>query len=639
MGDFLQAATTGTAASESGSDSNDMDSSSDGDLILGENGAPAVSDAGVGSPKLALFNKLVRNLPDEQLQVMLDAAIKEARESDKVADLVDLFLLTFQTRDVRGGKGERDLCYNMLLQLYSEFSATILLLLPLLPEYGSWKDIMLLTELIEPDSDDDTTAGAAANSSTEELQRALLAMLVEQLRKDTAAVAAGKPPSLAAKWAPREGRHFNKLAKTMALLMFPREAGANAKYRKLVASLNKTLDVAEIHMAGGSWAEIKPAAIPARCLKLNRRALANKILPTFGPDSNGVRRPNPKAGQPRFPDNPDRVKCAAQLEAHLAKAKEDPKAAGVHGAVLHPHDLVRTYMRESGGYMDFTPGLNEDDEVIEAQWRDLRTKLAEAGTLGKLVPLVDVSGSMSGTPMQVAIALGILLSEVTHESLRDRFLTFESTPQWHKLAPGASLREKVRSTEAANWGGSTNFEAAIELILSAAVASNLPPSAFDGLGLVVFSDMQFDAACGVSTHAWETHHERLARRFEEAGLATRWAAPYPVPHVIYWNLRGDTEGHAAAADSRGVSLLSGFSPSMLKLFLAGDMAALTDPLRTLRAILDAPRYDAVRAACARSTEGPLAAYSFTPPPAAAKGSAVANAVADKEGEDSAMADA
>jgi uncharacterized protein with von Willebrand factor type A (vWA) domain len=32
----------------------------------------------------------------------------------------------------------------------------------------------------------------------------------------------------------------------------------------------------------------------------------------------------------------------------------------------------------------------------------------------RMVPLSDVSGSMSGVPMQLAIALGIGLSEITH---------------------------------------------------------------------------------------------------------------------------------------------------------------------------------------------------------------------------------
>ena len=43
--------------------------------------------------------------------------------------------------------------------------------------------------------------------------------------------------------------------------------------------------------------------------------------------------------------------------------------------------------------------------------------------LGNIVPLVDVSGSMSGTPMEVAIALGILVSEITSAQYARRCFT------------------------------------------------------------------------------------------------------------------------------------------------------------------------------------------------------------------------
>ena len=40
--------------------------------------------------------------------------------------------------------------------------------------------------------------------------------------------------------------------------------------------------------------------------------------------------------------------------------------------------------------------------------------------LSRVVAMADVSGSMCGTPMEVAIALGILTSEVTHPAFRDK---------------------------------------------------------------------------------------------------------------------------------------------------------------------------------------------------------------------------
>ena len=47
--------------------------------------------------------------------------------------------------------------------------------------------------------------------------------------------------------------------------------------------------------------------------------------------------------------------------------------------------------------------------VPESQWADLETRLGqEYPNLGKLVVLSDVSGSMSGTPMEVSVTFGIL---------------------------------------------------------------------------------------------------------------------------------------------------------------------------------------------------------------------------------------
>ncbi|KAG7343420.1 protein of unknown function DUF2828 containing protein [Nitzschia inconspicua] len=107
-----------------------------------------------------------------------------------------------------------------------------------------------------------------------------------------------------------------------------------------------------------------------------------------------------------------------------------------------------------------------------------------------MVPLSDVS--IQGTPMEVATALGILISEITHEAFRNLVMTFESNPRWHKLDSSLTIAEKVRSLAKAPRGGSTNFKAAYELILDVALKSNLRYK--DMHVLIVFPDMQFDEA-------------------------------------------------------------------------------------------------------------------------------------------------
>ena len=97
--------------------------------------------------------------------------------------------------------------------------------------------------------------------------------------------------------------------------------------------------------------------------------------------------------------------------------------------------------------------------------------------------------------------------------------------------------------------------------------------------------------------------------------------PYAPPRIIFWNLRGDTNGYPADANAPNVQMLSGFSGAMLKLVLTGaevanategEKAAGPTPAQTVRVALDSADFDAVRAALSAVSEGPLAGYEFQP---------------------------
>ena len=279
-----------------------------------------------------------------------------------------------------------------------------------------------------------------------------------------------------------------------------------------------------------------------------------------------------------------------------------------------------------------------EKDLLYCQWDDIRSGVLEVMKkvkeeksedeaiekvvdLGNIVPLVDVSGSMSGTPMEVAIALGILVSEITSPSYANRCLTFSERPEWVEIDPSMPLEEKVHRVQRAPWGISTNFEQACEHILKVAVKAKLQPE--DIPDLIVFSDMQFDEASD-QNGAWETHQERIVRRFKEEGLKVSGKA-WPAPHIIYWNLRGNTRGFPAQADTENVTMLSGYSPSLMKLLLDGEslgeeetwidengdeivMATKKDPYSTVRKALDNEEYESVRKVLKDSREGDLEFY-------------------------------
>ena len=163
---------------------------------------------------------------------------------------------------------------------------------------------------------------------------------------------------------------------------------------------------------------------------------------------------------------------------------------------------------------------------------------------------------------------------------------------------------------------------AMEKILQVAVEAKLNPE--DIPDLIVFSDMQFDVARSSAT-SWETHHERIVRRFKEEGLkicGKEWSAP----QIVYWNLRGNTSGFPAQADRDGVTMLSRYSPSLLKLLLDRQPMEIEEegeimeedgairkkkkknPFSSVRMALDREDYDMVRNILYHADEGILTKY-------------------------------
>ena len=176
-------------------------------------------------------------------------------------------------------------------------------------------------------------------------------------------------------------------------------------------------------------------------------------------------------------------------------------------------------------------------------------------------------------PMHTAIGLSLLLAEITVPPFGGHFITFSSKPELQAVDPSHGLREKVAQLRKARWEMNTNFNSVFEdLILPAAQQHQLKQEEMVKT-VFVFSDMQFDAAQAhrLADHKWETNHQRLKRKYEEAG--------YELPHLVFWNLAGGRAGYNSYSggdvvapkpvtmDKQGCTLVSGYSQGMLKMFL------------------------------------------------------------------------
>ncbi|KAI0040289.1 hypothetical protein FA95DRAFT_1566528 [Auriscalpium vulgare] len=265
----------------------------------------------------------------------------------------------------------------------------------------------------------------------------------------------------------------------------------------------------------------------------------------------------------------------------------------ISGATLMPHELVfrAAKMAAKMHLADYEPTTaaellaakvlevkattaRREQEVVEAQFATLISRLREAGKLDNALAICDVSGSMgyfgAGEPDQPifpAIALSYILSQLARPPFNNAFITFSAIPEFVTLDPARGLVDNVHRMSTTHWTMNTDLHAVfVNLILPLAVQNNVPQSDMIKR-LFIFSDMQFDEATSSSSHGssaakWETNHDEIVRAYAEAG--------YEVPEIVYWNLSKYSATTPVLAERAGVAMISGFSPAMLKVFMGDE---------------------------------------------------------------------
>lgn len=542
-----------------------------------------------GDPRVDLSTMAVRGCSGDTLKSLM-RDILELGNTDPQA-YEDAFLLFFHTRNIRGGKGEREVSYAMMALLLGQ-TPFMIQMLDLVPKYGCWRDLFhLAASMLE-----------STNDRCTEIKNAVIEIARCQLKKDAFTV--DEPISLCAKWAPREGKgtvHNQTIAKELAAALFPQMSKVSqrlAAYRKMLSNLNKRIDTVEVKMCAGDWEEIKPPTVPGRALDKYRAAFLNEVAPIR-------KNQHVQKGELRRPDDEIRMACREHFQEHFAAAARGEVT--LKGAdTVYPHEVIKKIIdsyRYDHYYGD-APRLSKgESDLIIGQWRGFVEKAHASGALRDCVALCDFSGSMDGVPKTVSLALGLLIAEV---SGTNKFLTFDTNPKWHRMKPEQTIIDRVAATGNIGDSLSTDFQKAMDLILADVKERRLRPEQIPK-DLIVFTDMGFDQACGsdktsfwtghsyrnvVKTAPWQTHIQMIREAWKRAG-EDMWNQPFVPPRIVIWNLRAEYKDFHATADQEGVIMLSGWSPALFKVIQETRVEVIT-PMDALRLQLDDPMYDAVR---------------------------------------------
>lgn len=451
------------------------------------------------NPILELFyGSFVRKAPPNKIHAALEKAW--AKDPKRTVQVI------MNGRDCRGGKGEKKCVYSALEWLRKKKPLTYKKNLSEFVQLGYFKDLLVIgNEAIKKKW---PTLSTIPNVPLE------LVMIAEQLKKDFEKYKKGETISLAAKWAPTEGTHFDHCAKRIAKLMTPEAPDALKQYRLLLTELRKKLNITESLMCANKWDMIQYEHVPSKCHKLNKKCF----------------------------EKHDSKRYEEYLE-HVKSNKKEIKTKG-----LHPHEIVGDYLEK----MATAP-----DETTEQQWRAFLKKLEEKGSFYNALSVVDVSGSMSGIPMNVAISLGLCVANLTRGPFRNKVITFSSDPTWTDVpdieSKNVTLFQQVEKVQNMKWGMNTNIEKVFQMILNVANSKKIRPEDMP-CKLFIFSDMQFDSC----VHG-NTAMESIKNMYEKAN--------YDLPQIVFWNLNGKANHFPVKCNEQGTALLSGFSADLLQLVL------------------------------------------------------------------------
>lgn len=384
--------------------------------------------------------------------------------------------------------------------------------LPFLAEIGRWDDVMFLWEV------------------TKQYDEVISAFLLAQLQADTKTLQRGEAVSLLAKWMPTDNQRHR--AQVNQLVASFNRCGAQMNrrdYRKMVSLLRQPLNLVETNLSQKNYAKILLEKLPSRAFNKYKTALW------------------------KYKEEDMRA-----LLERVEQGEVKIKTAGIT-----PDELIKAYI-------DYRA---EPNAVTEAQWQSLYD-LNE--TAENVLVMADVSGSMTGKPMEVSIGLAIYFAERLKGAFHNRFMTFSKRPELVTFKDSMNLYEKVKVAKNADWGMNTNFNLALQTILRTAQKSQLSQEDFPQVLLVV-SDMQFDSAEGWGNYSTFTKNQA---DFEAAG--------YTMPAIVFWNVDGNSNVPVTINDG-GVALVSGFSPMVMDAIMKVDFKNLT-PEAIMTQQLSKPEY-------------------------------------------------
>jgi len=424
----------------------------------------------------------------------------------------ELFVkIIFYIRDIKRGKGERDITFRMLYFLRKyKYMTYELNIRDIVKKYGRIKDLLDLALL----NDDNSIE---------------LEILGEFLREDLNSIY----PSLAVKWAPRENNKYKKLCYKLARILYPDDKNYLELYRKnILRELTKKVSIVENLMCKNEWDNIIYEHVPKKAMLKYGRDLCYKWEINSLINVEGAFIRNDKERFINYLKNVNKGDCNS------------------YGAFSERNNNVYIYDLINKSYY-------LENKMINLEWKKIVNSVENMDTYKSSVAIIDTD--MKGKTLDIAIALGLLISEVSSEPFTNKIITFEEEVKIFNI-DGNTLHKKVKNIKKLKSSSLFNINNVLELILNK----------YSSL-----SDTTYNILTG--ENIIKTIFIFTNKSYEE--IINTELNYNNIPTIIIWNLNEDKKFPINILSSSSENIdedyknniiyISGFSIKLLNLFMKG----------------------------------------------------------------------
>jgi len=325
-----------------------------------------------------------------------------------------LLLLLCHTRDIRYGKGQRDITYMMLIHWY-KYNPTLTLKVIqnlLTYHYGCWSDIKYFCNYVAYDE------VVLSFNEKESLVNSCVDILIYQFDMDntiwnnamnnyeinrkktiTPRPNARECISNVSKWIPRESKKYSWIYERIVYrynmihnpYVFKNEnieivmTKCKTNFRKKMTKLNKELETTEIYACSNKWAEIKADNVPMQCIMQNKDAFTN--------DENETRVESTNEFKQYFYENSNTHSCVPTASQ-----------TSIGEYVKHGLRLLNKPQYDN---------ICAQREWLNRSWRTLIKMVKNKNEPKNVLPIIDMSIYLSENGRHNAIGIAILLAQAS----------------------------------------------------------------------------------------------------------------------------------------------------------------------------------------------------------------------------------